>query len=74
MVLKGVKWAHDHKIRSNGIERSQLGTQDHKNHGLGSKNEVLKIQFSFKLKTYTDSLKTTVFGPKTIIFDENHAF
>ena len=27
MVLKGVKWLHNDKIRSNGLERSNLGTQ-----------------------------------------------
>ena len=27
MVLKGVNWVHSDKIRSNGLERSQLGTQ-----------------------------------------------
>ena len=27
MVLKGVDWIHNGKIRSNGLERSQLGTQ-----------------------------------------------
>ena len=27
MVLKGVSWVHNDKIRSNGLERSQLGTQ-----------------------------------------------
>ena len=27
MVLKGVNRVHNDKIRSNGIERSQLGTQ-----------------------------------------------
>ena len=27
MVLKGVNWAHNEKIRSYGLERSQLGTQ-----------------------------------------------
>ena len=27
MVLKGVNWVHNAKIRSNGLERSQLGTQ-----------------------------------------------
>ena len=27
MVLKGVNWVHNEKIRSNGLERSQLGTQ-----------------------------------------------
>ena len=27
MVLKGVNWVHNTKIRSNGLERSQLGTQ-----------------------------------------------
>ena len=27
MVLKGVNWVHIDKIRSNGLERSQLGTQ-----------------------------------------------
>ena len=25
MVLKGVNWVHNTKIRSNGLERSQLG-------------------------------------------------
>ena len=27
MVLKGVNWVHIDKIRSNSLERSQLGTQ-----------------------------------------------
>ena len=27
MVLKRVNWVHIDKIRSNGLERSQLGTQ-----------------------------------------------
>ena len=27
MVLKGVIWVHNDKIRSNGLERSQFGTQ-----------------------------------------------
>ena len=27
MVLKGVNCVHDDKIRSNGLERNQLGTQ-----------------------------------------------
>ena len=27
MVLKVVNWAHNDKIGSNGLERSQLGTQ-----------------------------------------------
>ena len=27
MVLKGINWVHIDKIRSNGLERSQLGTQ-----------------------------------------------
>ena len=27
MVLKGVNWVHDDKIRSNGLEGSHLGTQ-----------------------------------------------
>ena len=27
MVLKGVNWVHNNKIRSNGLGRSQLGTQ-----------------------------------------------
>ena len=27
MVLKGVNWVHNDNIRSNGLERSQLGTQ-----------------------------------------------
>ena len=27
MVLKGVIWVHNHKIVSNGLERSQLGTK-----------------------------------------------
>ena len=27
MVLKGVNWVHNDKIRLYGLERSQLGTQ-----------------------------------------------
>ena len=27
IVLKGVYWVHYNKISSNGLERSQLGTQ-----------------------------------------------
>ena len=27
MVLKGVNWIHNDKFLSNGLERSQLGTQ-----------------------------------------------
>ena len=27
MVLKGVIWVHNNKIRSYGLERSHLGTQ-----------------------------------------------
>ena len=27
MVLKGGRWIHNTKIRSNGLEKSQLGTQ-----------------------------------------------
>ena len=27
MVLKGINWVHNDKIRSNGPERCQLGTQ-----------------------------------------------
>ena len=27
IVLKGVNWVHNNKIRSNGLERSQLGAQ-----------------------------------------------
>ena len=27
MVLKEANWAHNDKIRSNGLERSQLSTQ-----------------------------------------------
>ena len=27
MVLKAVNWVHSDKIRSNGLESSQLGTQ-----------------------------------------------
>ena len=26
MVLKGINWVHNDKIRSNGLERSQLGS------------------------------------------------
>ena len=29
MVLKGVKWVHNAKIRSYGLERSQLGMGPH---------------------------------------------
>ena len=25
MILKGINWVHNDKIRSNGLERSQLG-------------------------------------------------
>ena len=67
MVLKGVNWVHKDKIRSNGLERSQLGTQYQENHGLGSKNEVLKNQFSLKLKSHTESAKTWIWA-------ENHGF
>ena len=35
MVLKGVNWVHNDKIRSNGLERSNLGTQ-HKNQDIWS--------------------------------------
>ena len=27
MVLKGVNWVHNDKIKSNGVEKSNLGTQ-----------------------------------------------
>ena len=27
MVLKGVNWVHNDKIESNGLERSQVGTE-----------------------------------------------
>ena len=27
LVWKGVNWVHNDKIRSNGVERSKLGTQ-----------------------------------------------
>ena len=27
MVLNGIDWVHNDKIRSNGLERSQLNTQ-----------------------------------------------
>ena len=27
MVLKGVIWIHNYKIRSNGLEKIQMGTQ-----------------------------------------------
>ena len=27
MALKGINWVHNNKIRSNGLERSQFGTQ-----------------------------------------------
>ena len=30
IVLKGVIWVHNTKISSNGLERSQLGTQHKK--------------------------------------------
>ena len=33
MVLKEVNWVHIDKIRSNGLERGQLGTQS-KNHAI----------------------------------------
>ena len=62
MALKVVNWVHKDKIRSNGLERSQLGTQYQENHGLGSKKEVLKNQFSFKLKSHAESAKNMVWG------------
>ena len=34
MVLKGVKWVHNDRIMSNGLERSDLGTQ-YNNCGFG---------------------------------------
>ena len=40
MVLKGVNWVHIDKIRSNGLERSQLCTQS-KNHVIQYKNQVI---------------------------------
>ena len=40
MVLKGVNWVHIDKIRSNGLERSQLGTQC-KNQVIWSWNESI---------------------------------
>ena len=64
MVLKRVNWVHKDKIRSNGLERSQLGTQYQENHGLGSRNEVLKNQFSFKLKSHRICKKSMVLGRK----------
>ena len=27
MILKGVSWVHNNKIRSNGLKKSNLGTQ-----------------------------------------------
>ena len=36
MVLRGVIWVVNDKIRSNGLEGSQLGTHYNKNHGFAS--------------------------------------
>ena len=33
MVLKGVNWVHNDKIRSNGLERSQLYTMHNEKSG-----------------------------------------
>ena len=54
MFLKGVNRVNNDKIVLNGLERSQLGTEYQKNHGFGSKNEILKNQFGFKLKSHTE--------------------
>ena len=40
MVLKGVNWVHNDKIKSNVLERSQLGTQ-YKNHVIWSRKESI---------------------------------
>ena len=42
MVLKGVNCVHNDKIRSNGLERSQLGTQ-YKNQVISSLKESMGI-------------------------------
>ena len=44
MVLKGVNWVHNDKIRSNGLERSQLGTQ-YKNRSYGLERSQLGTQW-----------------------------
>ena len=46
MVLKGVNWVHNDKIRSNGLERSSLCTQCQK-----SENLVLCI--FMKMRTFS---------------------
>ena len=40
MVLKGVNWLHNDKIRSNVLERSNLGTQN-KNQVISSRKESI---------------------------------
>ena len=73
MVLKGVSWVNNTKIRSYGLERSQLGTQYYKNHGFGSKNEVLKNQLILNSKV-TQNLEKPWFLAKNHSFHENHGF
>ena len=60
MVLKGVNWIHNAKIRSYGLERSQLGTQN-----------LQKPWFSVKIcKNCCFWSKTVVF----IKIHKNHSF
>ena len=65
IVLKRVNGVHNDKIRSNGLERGQLGTQYNKNCGLGPKLRFLRTNqqlSSFKLKNCIKSTKTTFFA------------
>ena len=43
MVLKGVNWVHNNKIRSNGLERSQLSIQ-YKNQSYGLERSQMGTQ------------------------------
>ena len=45
MVLKGVNWVHNDKIGSNGLERSQLGTDNAKFRSYGFERSQLGTQW-----------------------------
>ena len=86
IVLKGVNWVDNTKIRSYGIERSQLGTQYNQKHVLGPKLKFWKNNLVLNSKA-TDSwktgfwpktavlMKTMLFEPKTVVIKaKNHGF
>ena len=71
MALEGINWVYNTKIRSNGLERSQLGThwwnyvKFHQNLQFSSKSTIFrpKIQFSPK----------STFSSKSAIFIKIHS-